>query len=92
MSIIYLDIETDNSPGYNGLDVFDGRIVTIQMLMPNGKTRIIKDPTQEQMDKIKPILENNLICGHNLKFDSKFIKQKFGVTIKNVYDLSLIHI
>jgi len=92
MSIIYLDIETDNSPGYNGLDVFGGRIVTIQMLMPNGKTRIIKDPTQEQMDKIKPILENNLICGHNLKFDSKFIKQKFGVTIKNAYDTFIAEI
>jgi DNA polymerase I len=76
MSIIYLDIETDNSEGYNGLDVFGGRIVTIQMLMPNGKIRILKDPTQAQMNSIKPILENNLICGHNLKFDCKFIKQK----------------
>lgn len=92
MSIIYLDIETDNSRGYNGLDVFSGRIVTIQMLMPNGKTRILKDPTQEQMDKIKPILENNLICGHNLKFDCKFIKQKFGVTIKNLYDTFIAEI
>jgi len=62
------------------------------MLMPNGKTRIIKDPTQEQMDTIKPSLENNLICGHNLKFDSKFIKQKFSVTIKNVYDTFIAEI
>jgi|GEM_PF-523410 len=92
MSIIYLDIETDNSEGYNGLDVFNGRIVTIQMLMPNGKTRILKDPTQAQMDTIKPILENNLICGHNLKFDCKFIKQKFGITIKNVYDTFIAEI
>jgi len=92
MSIIYLDIETDNSPGFNGLDVFSGRIVTIQLLMPNGKTRILKDPTQAQMDKIKPILENNLICGHNLKFDSKFIKLKFGVTLRNVYDTYIAEI
>ena len=92
MSIIYLDIETDNSEGYNGLDVFGGRIVTIQLLMPNGKVRIIKDPTQAQMDGIKPILENNLIVGHNLKFDCKFIKQKSGVTIKNVYDTFIAEI
>jgi len=92
MSIIYLDIETDNSDGYNGLDVFNGRIVTIQMLMPNGKIRILKDSTQAQMDTIKPIFEENLICGHNLKFDCKFIKQKFGVTIKNVYDTYIVEI
>lgn len=92
MPIIYLDIETDNSEGYNGLDVFGGRIVTIQLLMPNGKTRIIKDPTLEQMNKIKPILEENLICGHNLKFDSKFLKQKFGITLYNVYDTYIAEI
>ena len=92
MPVIYLDIETDNSEGHNGLDVFGGRIVTIQLLMPNGKVRIIKDPTQERMDEIKPILENNLIVGHNLKFDCKFIKQKFGVTIKNVYDTFIAEI
>lgn len=86
MPTIYLDIETDNSQGYNGLDVFGGRIVTIQLLMPNGKTRILKDPTQAQVDTIKPILENNLICGHNLKFDCKFLKQKFGITLHHVYD------
>lgn len=45
MPTIYLDIETDNSPGYNGLDVFNGRVVTVQMLLPDGKTIILKDPT-----------------------------------------------
>ena len=44
MSLIYLDIETDNSEGYNGLDVFNGRVVTLQMLLPSGKLIIIKDP------------------------------------------------
>ena len=74
MTTLYLDIETDNSPGYNGLDVFNGRIVTVQLLLPNGKTHIIKDPTQADMDKIKPALENSLIVGHNIKFDCKFLK------------------
>jgi DNA polymerase I-like protein with 3'-5' exonuclease and polymerase domains len=90
--IIYLDIETDNSEGYNGLDVFGGRIVTVQLLPPNGNVIIIKDPTQEKMSEIKDILENNLIIGHNLKFDLKFLKQQFGITINNVYDTQIAEI
>jgi ribonuclease D len=90
MSLIYLDIETDNSEGYNGLDVFSGRVVTVQMLLPSGKPIIIKDPTS--LDTIKPILENNLIIGHNLKFDAKFLKQQFGITLRNVYDTQIAEI
>ncbi|WP_440948126.1 DNA polymerase [Methanosarcina sp. T3] len=92
MTTLYLDIETDNSPGYNGLDVFNGRIVTIQLLLPNGKTYIIKDPTQIDMDKIKPALESSLIVGHNLKFDCKFLKQQFGITLRYVYDTYIAEI
>jgi len=92
MTTLYLDIETDNSPGYNGLDVFNGRIVTVQLLFPNGKTHIIKDPTQSGMDKIKPALENSLIVGHNLKFDYKFLKQQFGITLRSVYDTFIAEI
>jgi DNA polymerase I-like protein with 3'-5' exonuclease and polymerase domains len=90
MSLIYLDIETDNSQGYNGLDVFSGRVVTVQMLLPSGKPIIIKDP--KNLDHIKPILENNLIIGHNLKFDAKFLKQQFGITLRNVYDTQIAEI
>lgn len=89
MPIIYLDIETDNSEGYNGLDVFGGRIVTIQLLLPNNKIIIIKDPTLQKMNDVKDILESNLIIGHNLKFDLKFLKQQFGITIHNVYDTQI---
>lgn len=92
MTTLYLDIETDNSPGYNGLDVFNGRIVTVQLLLPNGKTHIIKDPTQSDMDKIKPALENSLIVGHNLKFDCKFLKRQFGITFRHVYDTYIAEI
>jgi DNA polymerase I-like protein with 3'-5' exonuclease and polymerase domains len=92
MTTLYLDIETDNSPGYNGLDVFNGRIVTVQILLPNGKIHIIKDPTQADMDKIKPALENSLIVGHNIKFDCKFLKQQFGITLYNVYDTYIVEI
>lgn len=92
MTTLYLDIETDNSPGYNGLDVFNGRIVTVQILLPNGNIHIIKDPTQADMDKIKPALESNLIVGHNIKFDCKFLKRQFGITLYNVYDTYIAEI
>ena len=89
MSLLYLDIETDNSNGA-GLDVFSSKIVTIQILLPSGKTIILKDP--KSLDNVKPLLENNLVIGHNLKFDSKFLKYHFGVTLYNVYDTYLAEI
>lgn len=89
MSLLYLDIETDNTNGF-GLDVFNGKIVTIQILLPSGKTIILKDP--KSLDNVKSLLENNLIVGHNLKFDSKFLKYHFGVTLYNVYDTYLAEI
>ena len=89
MPIIYLDIETDNSEGYNGLDFFGGRVVTVQLLLPDSKVIIIKDPTQAKMNEIKDILESNLIIGHNLRFDAKFLKQQFGITLITVYDTQI---
>jgi DNA polymerase I len=89
MSLLYLDIETDNTNG-SGLDVFNSKIVTIQILLPSGKTIILKDP--KSLDNVKSLLENNLIIGHNLKFDSKFLKYHFGVTLYNVYDTYLAEI
>ncbi|WP_292387840.1 DNA polymerase [Methanosarcina sp. UBA5] len=83
MPFIYLDIETDNTDKL-GLDVFQSRIVTVQMLLPSGKSVIIKDP--KNLDNIKSALENNIIVGHNIKFDAKFLKHHFNVTLKNVYD------
>lgn len=89
MSVLYLDIETDNTNGA-GLDVFSSKVVTIQILLPSGKIIILKDP--KSLDNVKPLLENNLIIGHNLKFDSKFLKYHFGVTLYNVYDTYLAEI
>lgn len=89
MSLLYLDIETDNTNGA-GLDVFSSKVVTIQILLPSGKIIILKDP--KSLDNVKPLLENNLIIGHNLKFDSKFLKYHFGVTLYNVYDTYLAEI
>lgn len=86
---LFLDIETDNTNGF-GLDVFNSKIVTVQILLPTGEKRIYKDP--KKLDKLKPLLETNLVIGHNLKFDSKFLKHHLGITLYNVYDTYLAEI
>jgi DNA polymerase I-like protein with 3'-5' exonuclease and polymerase domains len=89
MLLVYLDIETDNTNG-SGLDVFSSKIVTVQILLPTGEKRIYKDP--KKLDNIKPLLETNLVVGHNLKFDSKFLKHHLEITLYNVYDTYLAEI
>jgi len=89
MPLLYLDIETDNINGAE-LDVFNSKIVTIQILLPSGKTIILKDP--KSLDNVKSLLENSLIIGHNLKFDAKFLKYHFGISLYNVYDTYLAEI
>jgi DNA polymerase-1 len=44
------------------------------------------------LDNLKSILESSLIIGHNLKFDAKFLKHHFGITLYNVYDTYLAEI
>jgi DNA polymerase I len=83
MPFIYLDIETDNTEQH-GLDVFQSKIVTLQLLLPSGKVIIVKDP--KNLDTLKPVLENNVVIGHNLKFDLSFLKYHFGININNIYD------
>src|SRR5665811_286536 len=46
----------------------------------------------KSLDGYKSKLESSLIVGHNLKFDSKFLKQQYGITLKNVYDTYLAEI
>ena len=84
MPLLYLDIET------TGLDPFTCEMVTLQLMTASGKSLIIKDP--ETLESIKPKLENNLIVGHNIKFDSKFLKYRYGITLKNVYDTYIAEI
>lgn len=84
MPLLYLDIET------TGLDPFTCELVTLQLMTASGRSLIIKDP--ETLNAIKPKLENNLIVGHNIKFDSKFLKYRYGITLKNVYDTYIAEI
>lgn len=86
MPFLFLDIETDNSEGF-GLDPFRANVVTIQIMAPTGHKIILKDP--KSLDRLKTKLENNVVVGHNLKFEAKFLKYRFGITLKTVYDTML---
>jgi len=84
--IFYLDIETDNSEGY-GLDPYLTKVVTIQILLPNGQVFIDKDP--ENVDKLKRVFNEGLIVGANIKFDAKVLEAQFHVQLKHLWDVQL---
>lgn len=84
MLTLFLDVET------TGLDPLSSELVTIQLMTTSGKAIIIKDP--QSLETLKPKIENSLIVGHNLKFDAKFLKYHFGITLYNIYDTYLAEI
>ena len=83
MDHFFVDTETDNSKGF-GLDPFRSKIVTFQCMSEDGECKIIQNPAD--LDEFRYELENNIVVMHNAKFDCKFIRQQFGITIPHVYD------
>ena len=84
MSLLYLDIET------TGLDPLTCELVTLQLMTSSGRPFLLKDPVS--LEQYKPILENSLVVGHNIKFDSKFLKYHYGITLYKVYDTYLVEL
>src|SRR5665647_3282980 len=84
MSLLYLDTET------TGLDPLTCELVTLQLMTPSGKTVLLKDPVS--LEQYKPILESSIVVCHNAKFDSKFLKYHYGITLHTVYDTYLAEI
>ena len=83
MDHFFVDTETDNSKGF-GLDPFRSKIVTFQCMSEDGECKIIQNPAD--LEEFRYELENNIVVMHNAKFDCKFIRQQFGITIPHVYD------
>lgn len=81
MRPLFLDIET------TGLDPYDSDIALIQLLPEVGNPILIQNINE--IGKFKDILERNLIIGHNLKFDTKFLKYHCGINITNIFDTYL---
>jgi len=84
MSLLYLDTET------TGLDPLSCELVSLQLMTPSGRTVLLKDPVS--LEQYKPILESSIVVCHNAKFDSKFLKYHFGITLYNVYDTYLAEV
>lgn len=83
---LFLDIETDNSNGY-GTDPFRAKIVTVQAMMIDRETKIL---VNEEVYKTNlAFLEKRLVVGHNLLFESKFLKYHLNLNLYTVYDTML---
>lgn len=74
MPLLYLSVET------TGLNPMNSEIVTLHLMTASGKSLMIKEP--ETLEMLKPKLENNVIVGHNLRVALKFLKHKYGISIK----------
>lgn len=79
MNTIFFDSET------SGLDPFNDKITLIQ-IKQDDKIRLIQSFTEPKIEELRGLLENNLIVGHNLKFDLKFLHQQFNINPKNLFD------
>ena len=78
-STFAIDIET------NGLDPFIDDIVLLQIGTSENIQYMI-DMRKVDKEVIKNLFSSSCWkLGHNIKFDAKFIKHKFGVNIKKFY-------
>jgi len=79
--MLFLDIET------TGLNPFKHDISLVQVMNEAGKVFLIQD--LEALQQLKQVLESNLCIGHNIKFDSKFLKHHCNINLNQVYDTYL---
>lgn len=79
MNTIFFDTET------TGLDPFSDKITLIQ-IKQGDRVRLIKTFNEVKINELRDLLENNLIVGHNLKFDLKFLHQQFNINPENIFD------
>ena len=78
MKTIYFDSET------TGLEPFSDRVTLIQTYYDE-KIRFNK-PKPENIFRLKNLLETNLVVGHNLKFDLRFLKHHFNIEPTHLFD------
>lgn len=83
--IVFFDTET------TGLDSLKDKITLIQIKEGN-KISLIRSFTEPQIEELRGLLENNLVVGHNLKFDLKFLKQQFNINPENLFDTYIAEI
>ncbi|MEN6292335.1 MAG: hypothetical protein ABFD07_10040, partial [Methanobacterium sp.] len=103
--IVGLDIETskkfkegeyDESVYKGGLDPYLSNVIMLQIGTADKLYVIdVRDFSNEDMLPIVNYLNYNdkiLIVGHNLKFEGKHLKHKYGIRLKNVWDTMICEI
>ncbi|MDP3103889.1 MAG: DNA polymerase [Candidatus Methanoperedens sp.] len=85
MNLIFVDTKT------TGLDPFKDSITLLQ-IKQGSEIRLIKTFTDDKIADIRNLLENNLIIGHNLKFNLKFLKHQFDINPLNLFDIWIAEI
>ena len=82
--VLAIDLET------TGYDPFTKDILTIQIGLPNNIQYIFDARFIDAGTILKPVFVSPCWkAGHNIKFDAKFIKHKYGITLSHMYDTFL---
>lgn len=82
LDVIGLDLET------NHLDPFIGEILLL--ILGNEEHQYVIDAQSEYCSMILHLLDKDkVILGANLKFDIKFIKVKYGIEFRNLWDVMI---
>lgn len=82
-NLLQYDSETD------GLDCHINRLLCIQIGSCKSDEQIVIDAQTIDITQYKEILESNVLFGHNLKFDLKFL-YNYGIVPLTVYDTMII--
>lgn len=81
LTAVALDTETEG--------LFNHKNKMIMLQLSDGVDTYVIDTRNTDINLIKPILENLLILGQNLKFDYKFLKKE-GIILNNIYDTFIV--
>jgi DNA polymerase I len=83
--VVAIDTET------SGLDWITCKLYTIQLYL-NGNVYVVNCLAFKQLEYLIGLLSVKLLVGHNIKFDSKVLLRKTGITLPKVYDTMLAEV
>jgi len=88
LSILRQSSEVEYDSETSGLDPHLNDILLYQFGINDGKDSFVIDAVSVPITEFKEILENTLLIGHNLKFDTQFLF-KHGIVPSKIFDTFL---